>query len=84
MASFIDGDEMPDKPSDKIEPHFSGQRVNQNTYCSAAGIRINADLNASANIARKALPDIFSEEGGHLAPDFENITIINDPFIDTL
>ncbi|WP_303148916.1 transposase, partial [uncultured Cloacibacillus sp.] len=84
MASFIDGDEMPDKPSDKIEPHFSGERKSQSTYCTSNGVQINADLNASANIARKALPDIFSNESGHMPPDFENITIINDPFVDTL
>ena len=84
MASFIDGDEIPDKHSDKIEPHFSGERKSQSTYCASNGVQINADLNASANIARKALPDIFSNESGHMPPDFENITIINDPFVDML
>lgn len=84
LASFIDGDKIPDTQSDKIETHFSGLRINQNTYCSAEGICINADLNASANIARKALPNIFSDGDGYMPPDFEHITVINNPFVDTL
>ena len=37
---------------------------------------INADLNGSANILRKAFPDAFSENN---MPDFTEIVVIKHP-----
>ena len=39
---------------------FSGRRIKRGLYLSAVGVTVNADLNAAANIMRKAVPDAFS------------------------
>lgn len=77
-AAFQDGDAMPDSNSADACAHFSGRRVKRDTYRAADGTHIHADLNASANIARKACPDAFT--GERIPPAFDNIIVITDPF----
>jgi hypothetical protein len=50
-----------------ISPFFQNE--------SKEHIRINADLNGSANILRKYYPDAFKDH----APDFRNIVVITHP-----
>jgi transposase len=60
-ASFIDLDPLPvytDKQTEK--PLFSGKRVSRGLYKSGSGKRLNADVNGSLNILRKAVPNAFS------------------------
>jgi putative transposase len=61
-ASFLDGDPLPVYAADRQEPPvFSGRRVKRGLYRSASGRQINADVNGSYNILRKALPDAFGK-----------------------
>ena len=41
-----------------------GKRVKRGLFRSASGRRINADVNGSLNIIRKAIPDSFSGKQG--------------------
>ncbi|MCD7950977.1 MAG: IS200/IS605 family accessory protein TnpB-related protein, partial [Erysipelotrichaceae bacterium] len=47
-------------------------------YKSMNGTIINSDLNGSANIGRKAIPDMFTMKGAVL-PDFNNIKVYKHP-----
>ncbi|MCD7840308.1 MAG: hypothetical protein LUG46_06785, partial [Erysipelotrichaceae bacterium] len=47
-------------------------------YKSKDGIVINSDLNGSANIGRKAIPDMFTMEGAVL-PNFNNVKVYKHP-----
>ena len=88
-ASFPDRDFIPVYGQEPDEFSFSGKRgptpykgmykANgfRGLYRIADGSIINSDLNASANILRKAFPDAF--DAGHTAPDFSNIVIIVHP-----
>lgn len=59
-ASFLDLDKIPTYNS--VEKHsFSGKRIKRGLYKSANGNLINADLNGSYNILRKAVPNAFAE-----------------------
>lgn len=60
-ASFLDGDEIPVHGKTDTTPTFSGLRVKRGLYKSKNGTLINADLNGSANILRKAFPKAFGE-----------------------
>ena len=53
QADFLAGDSCAEK-------NFSGKRIRRGLYRSATGVTVNADLNAAANIMRKALPEAFS------------------------
>ena len=64
------GMKKPVKANGKVDPHFRGW------YRTAKGKYINADLNASANIGRKALPRMFID--GQM-PDFDKVIIIKNP-----
>lgn len=59
-ASFVDKDEIPvyGKLNTK-EITFSGKRIKRGLYKNKDGSVVNADLNAAANIGRKALPNLF-------------------------
>jgi putative transposase len=63
VASFLDLDEMPTygevREGEKVK--FSGTRIQRGLYRSGSGKLINADLNASYNILRKAFPNAFAE-----------------------
>ena len=72
-ASFLDNDHI---PAPGGEADFSGTRVKRGLYRSKEGQEINADLNGSANILRKAFPEAFTAEN---MPDFRNITVIKHP-----
>lgn len=58
-SSFLDEDPIPVFNSQSEEKtSFSGKRTTRGTYRSAKGIQINADVNGSANILRKAFPEM--------------------------
>jgi putative transposase len=67
-ASFLDGDPLPvygaaDGPTSTNTPApvFSGKRVKRGLYRAANGRHINADINGSYNILRKAFPNAFAQ-----------------------
>lgn len=59
-ASFLDLDNIPIYKKG-VKHTFSGTRLKRGLYKSARGILINADLNGSYNILRKAVPNAFAE-----------------------
>ncbi|WP_324282744.1 transposase [Cyanobacterium aponinum UTEX 3221] len=63
VASFLDLDEMPiyGKVPEGEKVKFSGERIKRGLYRSGSGKLINADVNASYNILRKAFPKAFVE-----------------------
>jgi putative transposase len=63
-ASFLDRDPIPtyDKAR-KEKPRFSGKREKRGLYRAADGRRINADVNGSYSILRKAFPNSFGDRG---------------------
>ena len=74
-ASFLSRDEIPVyKEDDTTKYSFSGKRVHRGLYKDNSGACINADLNGSANILRKAFPNAFKND-----PDFNDICIIKHP-----
>ena len=61
-SSFLDNDFIPTfKSSTELNYKFSGQRVARGLYKSSEGRIINADLNGSLNILRKAVPNAFDK-----------------------
>lgn len=62
-ASFLDNDFIP-KYSDKFEGKFSGYRKHRGMYKSKKFGYINADVNGSYNILRKAFPKSFNYDNG--------------------
>ena len=58
-ASFLDLDFIP-VYGEKTAKSFSGKRICRGLYRSKSGQIINADVNASYNILRKAFPEAFS------------------------
>lgn len=57
-ASFIDNDPIPVyKAGEKNQLTFSGKRVKRGLYRTGSGRLINADVNGSLNIMRKAVPN---------------------------
>lgn len=87
-ASFLDGDPIPTYGVDDKDAGFSGKRGPsryagmykkdgfRGLYRTADGTFINADLNGSANILRKAFPDAFLKGS---MPDFTDVVIVKDP-----
>ena len=88
QASFPDRDIIPIYGMDDANAAFSGERGPKEyhgirrtqgfrgLYRCADGTFVNSDLNGSANIGRKAFPEIF-ETGS--APDFSDVIIISHP-----
>ena len=86
-ASFLDGDPIPTYGVDDKDAGFSGKRGPsryagmykkdgfRGLYRTADGTFINADLNGSANILRKAFPDAFLKGS---MPDFTDVVIVKD------
>jgi putative transposase len=63
-ASFLDNDTIPTyDPTRKEPPVFSGKRVKRGLYRAKDGRMLNADVNGSANILRKALPNALWANG---------------------
>jgi putative transposase len=61
-ASFLDLDPLPVYDSHReAKPAFSGRREKRGLYRAKDGRRIQADVNASYNIGRKALPNSFGQ-----------------------
>ena len=61
-ASFLDSDPLPVyDPTREDQPAFSGKREQRGLYRAKNGRRIQADVNGSYNILRKALPDSFGQ-----------------------
>jgi putative transposase len=59
-ASFLDQDDI-SVYGKANNPVFSGKRIKRGLYKSKSGKLINADVNGSLNILRKALPKLFSD-----------------------
>ncbi len=59
-ASFLDGDAIPTYGKEQDERKFSGRRVKRGLYKAGNGRQLNADVNGSLNILRKASPNAFS------------------------
>lgn len=60
-ASFLDRDEIPTyDPQSKVKYKFSGRRIHRGLYRTGKKRLINADVNGSYNILRKAIPNAFS------------------------
>lgn len=63
-ASFLDGDPIPVyKKGDGAKHLFSGRRVGRGLYETKDGRRVNADVNGSLNIMRKAVPNVSFTDG---------------------
>ncbi len=63
-ASFLDLDPIPvygEKDADKVK--FNGRRITRGMYKSKSGRNLSADINGSYNIMRKALPNVFTDNG---------------------
>ena len=61
-SSFIDNDFIPIfSHSTKSNYRFSGKRITRGLYKSSDGRLINADLNGSLNILKKAVPNAFDK-----------------------
>jgi putative transposase len=58
-ASFLDGDAIPTYGKEQGELKFSGRRVKRGLYKARSGRKLNADINGSLNILRKASPNAF-------------------------
>lgn len=66
QASAIDGDPLPQYKQGQRPPQFSGRRILRGLYRTQNGMALNADVNGSMNIARKVIPDAFSQGIGGL------------------
>ena len=60
-ASFLDQDFIPIYDKEQDKQAFSGKRTYRGLYKSKNGTKINADVNGSYNIMRKAIPNVFTE-----------------------
>ncbi|HBR73357.1 MAG TPA: transposase, partial [Cyanobacteria bacterium UBA11159] len=61
VSNFLNLDPIPvygDSDAESVE--FTGKRIQRGLYKTADGLLINADVNGSYNIMRKALPNAFS------------------------
>jgi len=70
-ASFLDLDKIPNySKNNKTNYNFNGKRISRGLYKTNKGIIINADVNGSYNILRKAIPKVFSNgvEGVRVHP----------------
>jgi IS605 OrfB family transposase len=62
-ASFFDFDMIPAfNPDNPQKYEFSGKRIKRGLYCSAKGLKVNADVNAAANILRKSKQEFIFEQ----------------------
>lgn len=77
-ASFLDLDQIPTYSNQQETKYsFSGKRVRRGLYQSVDKHKINADVNGSYNIMRKAVPNIFDNgiEGVVLHPRLISIDL---------
>jgi putative transposase len=59
-ASFLNLDKIPVYKKD-VKHTFSGKRIKRGLYSSSSGQLINADMNGSLIILRKAIPEAFAQ-----------------------
>ncbi|MGF9963995.1 RNA-guided endonuclease InsQ/TnpB family protein [Bacillus rhizoplanae] len=59
-ASFLDADDIPTYGEEEI-PVFSGKRIKRGLYRTKENILLNADVNGSYNILKKAVPKAFAD-----------------------
>jgi IS605 OrfB family transposase len=62
-ASFLDLDDIPVYGKSDSKATFSGKRIKRGLYKASTGKAINADVNASYNIMRKAIPNAITSDG---------------------
>ena len=60
-ASFLDCDPIPTYGKEEGKPKFSGRRVERGLYRASGKRFLNADVNGSYNILRKASPNAFGQ-----------------------
>lgn len=60
QASFLDQDLIPSYQKGRNHT-FSGKRIKRGLYKSEGGSLLNADINGSLNILRKAIPEAFAQ-----------------------
>lgn len=60
-SSFLDLDPIPTYDTNTPKPSFSGRRIKRGIYKASTGRKLNADINGSYNIMRKAVPSTFTE-----------------------
>ena len=62
QSSFLNLDPIPVYGSiGDMDVTFSGKRIKRGLYKTSSGRLINADVNGSYNILRKAIPNAFSD-----------------------
>jgi putative transposase len=66
-ASFLDDDAIPTYGKEEGKPKFSGRRVERGLYKASGKRFLNADVNGSLNILRKASPNAFGKGGEAVA-----------------
>ncbi|PEY98180.1 transposase, partial [Bacillus sp. AFS018417] len=59
-ASFLDSDAIPTYGEEDI-PVFSGKRIKRGLYRTKENKLLNADVNGSYNILKKAVPKAFAD-----------------------
>lgn len=62
-ASSLDLDDIPVYGKSDSKSTFSGKRIKRGLYKACSGKVINADVNASYNILRKAIPNAITSNG---------------------
>lgn len=65
-CSFFDGEEV------KKHEHYAGKRVKRGLFKTSSGRLVNADVNGSLNIIRKAIPNAFSSPAGRYGIEVNN------------
>ena len=78
-ASYFDNDKIP-KLRDKGQRNFSGKRIKRGLYRCKDGSFVNADVNGSLNIMRKATNDVVKPVGKGFVTNPLKITLNNTKF----
>ena len=79
-ANFLGKDTIPVYGENVKDSQFTGKRIYRGLYKTNDGTVINADMNGSANIMRKCIPDAFKTE--KLA--YDQIIVIKHPMYDAM
>ena len=89
-ASFLDNDDIPvynKNNNDSINNNykFSGTRIKRGLYKSSKGILINADINGSLNILKKALLNTNNNNITSKADDYKQLlsNLCIEAYVDT-
>jgi len=79
-ASFPDCDDIPTYGKNDRNVKFTGSRIHRGLYKTKNSTYLNADINGSANIMRKCIPNAF--EGKTL--NWDDIRVIRHPMYDAM